>query len=150
MKGISRTDVGLLLLRLGLGLTILFFGSQKMLGVFGGYGYMNTVNAFHDKMGIPTVFAHLAIYAEFLGGLGVLAGLLTSIASFGIACTMSVAVFMNMRAGGALAAIFSGEKGADPSKLFFPGMLFFAAVTLMIVGPGKISLDTKLFRQSKR
>lgn len=143
-------DVGVLILRLGLGLTMAFFGSQKMFGTFGGMGYVDTVGMMHKQMGIPVVFAHLAILGEFLGGLGVLCGLLTSVASFGVACTMSVATFINMKGGAALAAIFSGEHGADPSKLFFPAILCLAAVALMIVGPGKLSLDAKFFRQSKR
>jgi len=150
MKGIGRSDFGLLILRLGLGLAMVFFGSQKMFGLFGGMGYMQTVDMMHDKLAVPTVFAHLAILGEFLGGLGVLVGLLTSIASFGVACTMGVATFISMKGPGVLMGIFSGAKGADPSKLFFPGVLCLAAVALMIIGPGKISLDAKLFRQSKK
>jgi len=72
MKGIARADVGLFILRLGLGLTMLFFGSQKVFGLFGGYGYSATVSVFHDKMGIPIVLAHIGILGEFLGGGGVL------------------------------------------------------------------------------
>jgi putative oxidoreductase len=150
MKGISRIDVGALILRLGLGLTLMFFGAQKMFGLFGGMGYMPTVDMFHTKMGIPTVFAHLAIFGEFCGGLGVLVGLLTPVASFGIACTMAVATFMSMKGPGVLAGVFQGAHGADPSKLFFSGSLCFAAISLLIIGPGKISLDAKLFRKSKR
>jgi putative oxidoreductase len=150
MKGISRVDIGVLILRLGLGLTLTFFGAQKMFGVFGGMGYMPTVDMFHSKMGIPIVLSHLAIYGELLGGLGVLFGLLTPIASLGILSVMAVATTINMKAPGALNGIFLGTQGSDPSKLFFPGSLGLAAFGLMIIGPGKISLDAKLFRQSKR
>ena len=151
MKGITRTDIGLLLLRLGLGLTLLYFGSQKALGVFGGMGYSNTVGMMHGKMGIPIVLANLAILAEFLGSLGVLTGLFSALASFGIACTMGVATYINMRGNGALLGLFTGAKGADPSKLFFPGSLCLVALVLLIMGPGKISLDNKFFlRKSKR
>jgi len=141
----------MLILRLGLGFTLLFFGSQKVLGVFGGGGYSATLEMMHGKMGIPTVLAHLAILAEFLGSLGVIVGLLTSIASFGIACTMGVATYINVRGSGALSGIFSGAHGADPKGLFFSGGLCCFAIALLIMGPGKISLDNKLFlRKSKR
>ena len=150
MKGIARADVGLFILRLGLGLTMLFFGSQKVFGLFGGYGYSATVSVFHDKMGIPIVLAHIGILGEFLGGGGVLLGFLTPLASFGVMCTMAVATFISIRGPGVLAGIFEGAKGADPSKLFFSGFLCIAALSLMLLGPGKISLDAKFFRKSKR
>ncbi len=150
MKGLSRTDFGLLFLRIGLGLTLVFFGAQKMLGVFGGAGYMNTVTFMHGKLGVPTPLAHIAIFAEFFGGLGVLCGLITSVASLGIACTMAVAVYVNMRSPGVLLGIFEGDQGADPSKLFFPGSLCLTALTLLITGPGRIALDAKLFKRTTK
>jgi putative oxidoreductase len=150
MKGITRTDFGLLLLRLGVGLTMVYFGSQKMLGVFGGMGYMPTVGMMHDKMAIPTVLAHLAIFGEFFGGLGIVFGLLTPVASLGVACTMGVATYMNMKGDGALAGIFSGAKGADPSKLFFPGSLCLAALAIIVMGAGKFSFDKMIFKKGKK
>jgi len=43
-------------------------------------------------MHIPAIFAFLAIAAEFFGGLGLILGLLTRVAAFGIAVNMLVAV----------------------------------------------------------
>lgn len=143
--------MGLLILRLGLGLTLLYYGSQKALGLFGGMGYSDTVSMMHGKMGIPVVLAHIAILAEFLGSLGVLAGFFSALANFGIACTMGVATYINMRGHGVFMGLFTGSKDADPSKLFFPGSLCLVALVLLIMGPGKISLDNKFFlRKSRR
>ena len=129
---------------------MLFFGSQKMLGLFGGMGYAATVDMFHSKMGVPIPLAHLAIFGEFCGGLGLIFGLLTPIAAFGVACTMATATYMNMKTPGALSGIFTGATGADPSHLFFPASLFVAAVTIMILGAGAFSLDNRFFRKNKR
>jgi len=41
-------------------------------------------------MGIPSFFAVLAILAEFLGGIGLILGLLSRVAAFGIAANMIV------------------------------------------------------------
>jgi putative oxidoreductase len=150
MKGITRADFGLLVLRLGVGLTMLFFGSQKMLGVFGGMGYMPTVNMMHDKMSIPTVLAHLAIFGEFCGGLGLIFGLLTPVASFGVACTMAVATYITMKPPGVFSAIFEGAKGADPSKLFFSSVLCCGAISLLIMGPGRFSFDSIIFKKKAK
>ena len=52
-------------------------GAQKVLGWFGGHGFTGTMQFFTDTMGIPYVFALLAVLSEFFGALGLLAGLFT-------------------------------------------------------------------------
>src|SRR5260370_9716344 len=49
---------------------------------------------FRGAMHIPTFFPFLAIAAEFFGGLGLIFGLLTRLASFGIFINMVVAVVL--------------------------------------------------------
>ncbi|MEZ0326597.1 MAG: DoxX family protein, partial [Fimbriimonas sp.] len=90
MGKVSRVDVGLLILRIGLGLLFLFYGSQKMFGVFGGKGYSAQVESFISD-GIPPLLAHLAILAEFMGGLAILLGFFTPLAACTLACVMAVA-----------------------------------------------------------
>ena len=147
---IVAKDVGLLVLRIALGLTMLYFGSQKVFGLFGGQGYGATVEMMNSKMGIPVVFAHLGILGEFAGGLGVLAGCLTRVAAFGVACTMAVATFISAKGPGVLGGIFSGSPGADASKLFFPAILCSVAISLIIMGPGLLSVDQKFIWKAKR
>ena len=78
-----QTDdrVSLLVLRLFLGAVFFPHGAQKVLGWFGGHGLAGTMG-FFTGMGIPSVFAALAIAAEFLGSLGLIVGLLTRVAAF--------------------------------------------------------------------
>src|SRR2546428_11296532 len=101
-------DIATTILRLVLGVIFFAHGAQKMLGWFGGYGFTGTMGFFTGVLHIPAVFAFLAIAAEFFGGLGLIFGLLTRVASFGIFCNMIVAValdhsqigfFMNRTAG---------------------------------------------------
>src|SRR6266403_1062011 len=80
------------ILRLVLGIVFFAHGAQKMLGWFGGFGFSGTMGFFTGQMHIPTVFAFLAIAAEFLGSLGLILGFLTRIAAFGIAANMVVAI----------------------------------------------------------
>src|SRR5713101_537534 len=78
-----------LVLRLTLAVVIFPHGAQKVLGWFGGHGVKSTLKFFTDS-GMPAVLALLAIAAEFLGPLGLAAGLLTRVAAFGILCVMLV------------------------------------------------------------
>ena len=43
MSSTTRTDLGLLILRIAIGLTAMYYGSQKLLGIFGGPGVAATV-----------------------------------------------------------------------------------------------------------
>jgi putative oxidoreductase len=77
-------------------LGVVFFphGAQKLLGWFGGHGFSGTMGFFTDTMGIPAIFAFLAIMAESLGAVALIAGFLTRLAALGIGSVMTVAVFM--------------------------------------------------------
>ncbi|HVE15720.1 MAG TPA: DoxX family protein [Chthoniobacterales bacterium] len=89
-----KTDnsISTLVLRLTLGAVFFPHGAQKALGLFGGYGFSGTMGFFTGQMHIPALFAFLAIAAEFAGSIGLIIGLGTRIAAFGIAANMVVAV----------------------------------------------------------
>src|SRR5437879_12208920 len=90
----TGNDAAITILRLVLGVIFFAHGAQKTLGWFGGYGFTGTMGFFTGMLHIPTVFAFLAIAAEFFGGLGLIFGLFTRVAAFGISCNMIVAVAM--------------------------------------------------------
>jgi putative oxidoreductase len=150
MKIDPRISVGLLILRLGVGLVMVFYGLQKALGLFGGHGYVATVEMFTKEMQIPAVFAHLAIIAELAGGLGILVGFLTPVAAFGVFCTMVVATYKMGTMPGALQAMVTTGNPADASRLLYPAVLALAALALLITGAGAYSLDARLFRSRRR
>jgi len=150
MKGNPKNDVGLLILRIGLGLIVLVYGCQKMFGILGGQGYAPTIQFMTTKLGIHPVFANLSIAAEFFGALGVLIGILTPIAAFGLACNFAVATFMNFKMlNFSFANVFDASHPDNLPKLLFPATLFFLSLGLMVVGAGKFSLDARLFRRGK-
>src|SRR5271169_6109242 len=95
MKNLIATtnDHTVALARLVLGVVFFMHGAQKALAWFGGYGFHSTMH-FLTGMGIPTLFALLAIAAEFLGGIGLIVGFLSRVAAFGIAVNMLVAILI--------------------------------------------------------
>src|SRR4051812_36883990 len=80
-----------LIARLALGLVMFPHGAQKALGWFGGYGFNGTMSFFTGQMHIPALFAFLAINAEFAGSIGLVTGLCSRMAAFGIAVNMLIA-----------------------------------------------------------
>ena len=142
MQWLLQTDGSIvgLVLRLTLAIVIFPHGAQKVLGWFGGYGFKGTMKFFTDS-GIPAAFALLAIAVEFLGPLGLLVGLLTRVAAFGIACVMLVAIVTVHSPHG----FFMNWNGNQKGEGFEYHLLVLGiAITLMIVGAGAWSLDGAL------
>ncbi len=136
----TREDLVALVLRLTLGIVIFPHGAQKVLGWFGGYGFAGTMGYFQSQ-GIPYVFGVLAIAAEFLGSLGLIAGLLTRVAAFGIASVMVVAVALYHGSAG----FFMNWNGSAKGEGFEYHLLAIGiALALMIRGGGTASADGAL------
>jgi putative oxidoreductase len=125
-------------LRLVLGVVFFVHGAQKVLGWFGGDGFTATMRMFTGFLHIPVPLAYLAIAAEFFGGLGVIFGLLTRVAAFGIFTDMAVAIAMIHRHFG----FFMNWMGTQKGEGYEYHLLVLAiTVFLMIRGAGAASID---------
>jgi putative oxidoreductase len=134
----TNDNYSLTIVRLVLGIVFLAHGCQKVLGWFGGSGFTATMGMFETYMHIPAPFAFLAIMAEFLGGLGLIVGLLGRVAAFGIAVNMFVAIFKVHAANG----LFMNWGGNQKGEGFEYHLLVLAiAFAVMIYGSGALSLD---------
>lgn len=141
----TDNDVSLTVLRAVLGVIFFAHGAQKMLGWYGGYGFDATMGAFTTQLGIPAVFAFLAIAAEFFGGLGLIFGLLTRVAAFGIASVMAVAVYMAHLQFG----LFMNWTGTQKGEGYEYHLLAIAmTIVLMMRGAGAFSVDRWLTRDA--
>ena len=137
----------MLYLRLLLAAVILPHGAQKVLGWFGGHGFSATMQSFTGQMGIPPVFAFLAITAEFFGPLALVLGLCTRLAAFGIGTTIAVAAFMVHVANG----FFMNWAGQQKGEGFEYHILVFAiALALMFKGGGRWALDSLIAERLTR
>ncbi len=140
----TNDDVALLVLRVLLGLVFFPHGMQKLTTLFGGFGFEGTMGFFTGKLGIPALFAFLAIMAEGLGWMGLITGLLTRVAAFGIAMNMAVAVYMIHWHNGFFMNWFGAmtNEGKPIGEGFEFHLLVIAiGIALMIRGGGKWSID---------
>lgn len=127
-------DGALLLLRLVAGLAFAFHGWEKIQHPFDWMG----PDAF-----APGILQALAALSEFGGGLAWMLGLLTPLASLGIACTMGVAVYMHaFMMHDPFVATGPGQGSFEPAAGYLCIALLF-----MAMGPGGLSLDRAIFGQ---
>ena len=127
-------DVGLLLLRLVLGLTLAAHGWNKF---FGGGRIPGTARWFESiGMKFGTFQAVVAASTEISAGLGLAAGLLTPIPAAGFVALMLVAAWTVHRHNG----FFIVKEGWEYNLV-----LATAAVTVATLGAGRYSLDYLLF-----
>lgn len=125
------TDLGLLILRVGIGLIFIKHGFPKLLTGTEKWIWMGSQLKHLGITFAPLFFGFLAVCAEFFGGIALVLGLGTRIAAFFMADVMFVAVVMHYSQGDAFGTI------AHPLSL----LVVF--LSLMIMGGGSYSLDSR-------
>ncbi len=130
-------DVGVLILRVVLGLTMAAHGYNKF---FGG-GRIPATAGWFDSIGMkPGMFhARVAATTEMAAGIGLAVGLLTPVPAAGFVALMLVAAWTVHRVNG----FFIVKQGWEYNLV-----LAAAAVAIPAIGPGKLSLDYVLFHST--
>ena len=130
-KHSTFADLALLLIRVVAGLAFTMHGWGKIQNPFGWMG--------PDGFA-PGIFQALAAISEFGGGLAWILGLVTPLGSLGIAFTMAVAFSFHAFMRGDPFVSMTGGPSFELAALYFS-----IALLLLAAGPGRFSLDKKLF-----
>ncbi|CRK81245.1 DoxX family protein [Neobacillus massiliamazoniensis] len=130
-------NIGLLIIRLVIGVLFIGHGAQKLFGWFGGHGLKGTGGWFESIGMKPGVtMALFAGLAEFIGGVLFALGLLTPIAGIMIAGTMVMAI-VKVHGPNGLWATANGYE--------YNLTLLAVAIGIALIGPGQYALDAILF-----
>lgn len=124
-------DVGLLILRVGIGAMFVSHGLPKMVG---GPEMWKKVGSAMTYVGIdfvPVAWGFMAAFAETAGGVCLVLGIFFRLACLLLLATMAVAATMHLGKG-------EGLKAA--SHAIEAGILFFS---LLFIGPGKYGMGRK-------
>ena len=122
----KSASIGLLLVRLLMGIALIMHGWGKIQTPFGWMG---------PDAPVPGILQFLAALSEFGGGIALVLGLLTSVAMLGLFFTMAVAVHMH--------AVIKGDPFVGGYEL--AALYLVLAVMFIMVGPGKYAIDNKIF-----
>jgi putative oxidoreductase len=126
-------DAGLVFLRLAIGIIFLVHGTMK-------WKMWGMETSEHLSASMLTIFKILSI-AEPLGAIGVIIGLLTPYATIGLSTVM---IGVIIRKISVMHLSFMQHQGTGWE---FEFMILAGLICLLFVGPGKFSLDKRLFKE---
>ena|SRR6476469_4479888 len=124
----STAEVGLLILRVGVGAALVQAGLIKALNFGTTVGFMEA-----GGWRLPTIGALMVTIAETLGGIGLILGILTPLAACAVAGAMICAWAVN---------VSQGAFWSEPFNV--PFLLFLGATTLLFTGAGAYSVDGRV------
>jgi len=134
-----------LVTRLTLGIVLFPHGAQKLLGIWGGYGFNGTMGFLTETMNLPWLIAFMVIVIEFFGSLSIIIGFasrfwsaLTIVLFLGIIFTSHIdnGFFMN----------WSGNQPGEGYE--FHLLMIGLSIATLINGSGKYSLDGTIMKNS--
>lgn len=131
-------NIGILILRVGLGIMMMMHGYPKL---FGGPEMWAELGTATQSLGInfaPIFFGFMASVTEFFGGLFLV---------FGLFFRPSLLLLFVVMLVAAASHISAGDGFTDTSHSIELAIVF---VSLLIIGPGEYSLDQKLNSRKQR
>ena len=129
----NKNEVGIVILRVVLGLIFFVHGLSKFQG-----GITNTVG-FFDSIGIPGFMAYVIALIELIGGIALILGIGTQIVSVLFAVIMLGAIFTVKLPAGLLG---NGQMAGYELEL----SLLAVSIYFVFANKSAFSLDNKLFR----
>lgn len=135
------SDTALLVLRIVAGAIFLPHGYSKVFSEGGVAAFAHDMPGY----GIPAILGYVAAYSEFFGAILLIAGLLTRLDAFLLACMMAAAVLfvqlpdaLRESSSGSI-RLFSLIRGVE-----LPLSMLGSTLALLLLGPGRWSLDAVL------
>lgn len=151
MKSIIQTNANnraALFARLAIAITIFPHGAQKLLGWFGGGGFEGTMAFMTQGAGLPWIIGFLVIIIEFFGALFLFFGYFTRIAAAAVIINFVGIVFSSHLHSGFF--MNWGMVAGKTEGLEYFILLFGLALSILITGGGKASIDAVLFNKRSK
>ena len=134
----SHPNIGFSISRLTLGLVIFPHGAQKLLGLFGGYGYSATMESMTTQMGLPSVVVFSVIMIEFIGSILLVFGLLSRFWAVSLIGMFTGIIITTQLEHGFFMNWFGNQAGEGYE---YSLLVIGLALSVVVNGSGKWSID---------
>jgi len=131
------------IIRLTVGIILFPHGAQKMLGLFGGYGFSGTMSFFTNTIHLPWLLGFLVIIIEFIGTISLIIGFASRIWSVLTIILMLGIVFTSHLDNGFFMNWFGNQKGEGYE---FHLLVIGLSLAAVINGSGKLSVDERIIK----
>lgn len=141
VKQLLKTNpiFGFSIARWTLGLVIFPHGAQKLLGLFGGYGYSATMESLTTQMSLPSIVAFSVIMIEFFGSISLVLGLFSRFWALLYAGMFTGIIITTQLEHGFFMNWFGNQAGEGYE---YSLLVIGLALSVVVNGSGKWSLDS--------
>jgi putative oxidoreductase len=125
----GSAQLGIMVLRVGMGILFTIHGWTKLLGGTATWQWLGSQLQLLGITFMPVVWGFIATIAEFGGGLCLILGFASRSAALLISCVMAVAILYHL------------HKGDSFDTYSHPLAILVVMLALVIAGPGSYSID---------
>lgn len=140
----TQSNNGFSIARLTLGLVLFPHGAQKMLGLFGGYGFTGTMEFFSQQMGLPSIVALSVITIEFFGSISLIFGFLSRFWAMAFIGLFIGIIFTSQLQNGFFMNWFGNQEGEGYE---YSILIIGLALSTLINGSGRYAFDNIIIKK---
>ncbi|WP_339709332.1 DoxX family protein [uncultured Kriegella sp.] len=140
----THPNIGFSIARLTLGLVMFPHGAQKLLGLFGGYGYTATMETFTTQMGLPSFVSFSIIMIEFFGSISLILGLFSRFWALALAGMFIGIIYTTQLEHGFFMNWFGNQAGEGYE---YSLLIIGLASGIIVNGSGKWSIDNLISKK---
>ncbi|AZQ59343.1 DoxX family protein [Maribacter sp. MJ134] len=135
----THPNLGFSIARLTLGLVIFPHGAQKLLGLFGGYGYQGTMESLTTQMGLPSIVAFSVIMIEFFGSISLVLGIFSRFWALSLVGMFTGIIITTQLEHGFFMNWYGNQAGEGYE---YSLLIIGLALSVLLNGSGKWSIDS--------
>ena len=140
----TQSNNGFSISRLTLGLVLFPHGAQKMLGLFGGYGFTGTMEFLSQQMGLPPIVAFAVITIEFFGSISLILGFLSRFWAMAFIGLFIGIIFTSQLQNGFFMNWFGNQEGEGYE---YSILIIGLALSALINGSGRYAFDNIILKK---
>ncbi len=143
----TKNDWAGFITRVTLGIVMFPHGAQKMIGMYGGYGFNATMDFFTQTMQLPWIIAFLIIIIEFFGAISLLIGFASRFWAISFIGLFIGIIFTTHLEHGFFMNWFGNQQGEGYEYAL---LVIGLAAAILVNGSGKFSIDSKINEKIKK